>query len=100
MKTLHTLIGAALIAGASAVAVAESVEPIALNNAELDGVTAGLSFVFLNANAEAHAEGEGLFVFNHTNASAGSEGVVIENFIGPLDFTFGGTFAESSSASF
>ena len=98
MKTLHTLIGAAFIAGASAVAVAEPVEPIALNNAELDGVTAGLSFVFLDSYAQASAEGEGTFVLNHTNTDSGAGGVVIE--FGPFDLTFGETFAESSSSSF
>lgn len=98
MKTLHTLIGAAFIAGASAVAVAEPVEPVTLSSAELDGVTAGLSFVFLSSYAEANAEGEGTFVLNHTNTESGAEGVVIE--LGPFDLTFGGTFAESSSSSF
>jgi hypothetical protein len=100
MKTLYTLVGAALIAGSSAIAVAEPVEPIALNNAELDGVTAGLTFVFLNANAVASAEGEGLFVLNNTTTSAGAGALVFENFFGPLDFAFGGTAAESSSSSF
>ena len=55
MKMLHTLIGAALIVGSSAVSADE---PIALNDAELDGVTAGLNvliiadgFAFANALA-------------------------------------------------
>ena len=59
MKMLHTLIGAALIAGSSAVSASE---PIALNNAELDGVTAGVN-VSLNVGgfAAAFAEGAGIF---------------------------------------
>ena len=59
MKMLHTLIGAALIAGSSAVSASE---PIALNNAELDGVTAGVNVqLILGGTAVAFAEGGGLF---------------------------------------
>lgn len=100
MKTLHTLIGAAFIAGASAVAVAEPVEPIALNEAELDGVTAGLTFLFLDASAYASAEGVGTIVFNHTETEAGAGGVVVENAFGPFDYAYGGSGSSSSSSSF
>lgn len=57
MKTLHTLIAAALIAGSSA---ASAAEPVALNDAELDGVTAGANvLIVLGATAVAGATSVG-----------------------------------------
>ena len=65
MKMLHTLIGAALIAGSSAVSASE---PIALNNAELDGITAGVN-VSIAVGGFASAFAETLATFGAVSAT-------------------------------
>lgn len=84
MRKLYVLLCAATIAGASAIAHAESVEPISLSEAELDGVTAGISFLFADSDADAFAGGEGAFVLNfsatETEAFAVTNGFDFEGF--------------------
>ena len=89
MKTLHTLIAAAFIAGSSA---ASAVEPIALNDAELDGVTAGANVLLLvNAGALASAASVGALA-----VSATSTAIDVNPF---LHIAVGSVVAEATSVS-
>lgn len=100
MKTLHALIAAAFIAGSSAVLAAEP-ELVTLNDAELDGLTAGTANVLLvlggTAQAAATSIAPGLTV-SATQTGAGATATVVET--GPLTHTAtGGSAAASTSVS-
>lgn len=98
MKTLKTLVGAALIAVSSAALAVEPVEPIALNDAELDGVTAGIfSIGFGNSVAVAGASAAGLVALTATNATSASQ--VTKAAIGPFDLLIVQTGGQSDSFS-
>ena len=96
MKISHALIGAAFLAGSSAIA---SAEPVALNNAELDGVTAGMfdAFFETEAFATSSAEGEGALLSAISGTIVGGE-VFGDNVLGNFG-AFAGSFSESESSS-
>lgn len=76
MKTLHTLIAAAFIAGSSA---ASAVEPVALNDAELDGVTAGAQvLIVVGAGAAASAASVGALAVSATQTGTNATAVAID----------------------
>lgn len=93
MKTLRSLIGAALIAGSS---IALAAEPALLEEKELDGVTAGLSIGVGSANAYATAEASGFLATSSTHNEAGAGAVVID-LIGPFQYLGVESGSESSS---
>lgn len=96
MKTLHTLIAAAFIAGSSA---ASAVEPIALNDAELDGVTAGANVLLLvNAGALASAASVGALAVSATSTGTAATATAID--VNPfLHIAVGSVVAEATSVS-
>lgn len=94
MKTLRSLIGAALIAGSS---IALAAEPALLEEKELDGVTAGFSFVVGHADADAGALAAGILATTSTHTDAGSAAVVVDL---PGPFQYAGVQSGSESSSF
>jgi hypothetical protein len=93
MKMLHTLIGAALIAGSSAVSAGG---PVALNDTELDGVTAGAN-VLISSSAFAQAFAQAIEVSatlteTDSNADVTATGLLTHD-------AFGASFARASSVS-
>lgn len=96
MKTLHALIAAAFIAGSSA---ASAVEPIALNDTELDGVTAGAQIIFVgNAAALANAASIGALAVSATTTGTTVGATAID--VSPIaHIAFGGAAAIATSNS-
>lgn len=96
MKTLHTLIAAALIAGSSA---ASAAEPVALNDAELDGVTAGAQvLIIVGGVATADALSAGPLAVSATTTNTGATATAID-LGGFAHIVVGGAAASATSLS-